>query len=81
MRDKVLHGKRRRVVSQAFSEATMRSFEPKIVEKIQRLCDTITKSLGVDGWSETKDMGRYCESTLNKVSTTLRLFPMLVGLC
>uniref|UniRef100_A0A8H7KA36 Uncharacterized protein n=1 Tax=Bionectria ochroleuca TaxID=29856 RepID=A0A8H7KA36_BIOOC len=61
MRDKVLHGKRRRVVSQAFSEATMRSFEPKIVEKIQRLCDTITKSLGVDGWSETKDMGRYSD--------------------
>jgi cytochrome P450 len=33
MRDEVLHGKRRRVVSQAFSDATMRSFEPKIVEK------------------------------------------------
>jgi cytochrome P450 len=62
MRDKVLHGKRRRVVSQAFSDATMRSFEPKIVDKIQRLSATIRKSFGEEESSETMDMGRYCES-------------------
>ena len=64
MRDKALHGKRRRVVSQAFSDATMRTFEPRIIEKIERLSGVINKSLGDGEWSETNDMGRYCEWNL-----------------
>lgn len=37
LRDKTLHGRRRRVVSQAFSDNTLRSFESQIIRAIQAL--------------------------------------------
>lgn len=59
MRDKVLHGRRRRVVSQAFSENTLRSFEPKIVGNIHHLATTIAKTQDNEkGWTSAKDMAR-----------------------
>jgi len=66
LRDKALHGKRRRVISQAFSENTLRSFEPKVIEKIHQLSDTIVevpqeRDKSSREWSDSKDMGHCCE--------------------
>ncbi|KAH8768416.1 cytochrome P450 [Diaporthe sp. PMI_573] len=69
LRDKTLHGRRRRVVSQAFSDNTLRSFESQIIRAIQALNATLTKTPDEkndgdppasqrDGWSAPKDMAR-----------------------
>ncbi|KND86902.1 Benzoate 4-monooxygenase, partial [Tolypocladium ophioglossoides CBS 100239] len=43
LRDKAQHGRRRRVISQAFSENSLRLFEPKILLKIDRFCEILRK--------------------------------------
>jgi cytochrome P450 len=60
--DKKKHGKKRRVISQAFSDNTLKSYESVILEQVQHLCNALRK--GSDGqpvpihsWSPAKDIG------------------------
>lgn len=56
-------------MSQAFSEVTLRSFEPKVIAKVKQLSATFLEPPGVrstelsqlHGWSTAKDMARCCE--------------------
>ena len=73
LRDKTQHGRRRRVISQAFSESTLRLFEPKILSKVDRFCEILR--LRQDGsqisaeagdWTEPIDMGHACRCTFEK---------------
>ncbi|KAJ6441493.1 carboxylesterase [Purpureocillium lavendulum] len=68
LRDKAQHGRRRRVISQAFSESSLRLFEPKIQSRVARLCDLLRR--GADGsslslkpgeWSGPVDMSNASE--------------------
>ncbi|KYK57384.1 cytochrome P450 [Drechmeria coniospora] len=43
LRDKTQHGRRRRVISQAFSENSLRIFEPKILSRVDRFCDLMRR--------------------------------------
>ena len=44
--DKKIHGRKRRIVSQGLSDAALRSYEPTIIDHINKLCDL---------WAEKKD--------------------------
>lgn len=66
MRDKKQHAQRRRIMSHGFSDAAIRSFEPRVQELIQTLCDLlIVKDASADSeWSAPQDMAPWCKSTL-----------------
>ncbi|KAI8630111.1 cytochrome P450 [Xylariaceae sp. FL1651] len=55
--DKTQHGQRRRVISQAFSESSMRLFEPTLLSRIDRFCQ-ILRNYSEDAmeWSKPLDM-------------------------
>lgn len=58
--DKKKHGKKRRVISQAFSDNTLKSYEGVILEQVQNLCDALRegsdgKPVPVGSWSPPKD--------------------------
>ncbi|OGE55733.1 hypothetical protein PENARI_c004G05578 [Penicillium arizonense] len=64
--DKKKHGKKRRVISQAFSDNTLKSYESVILEQVQHLCNALRK--GSDGqpvpihsWSPAKDIGHLSD--------------------
>jgi cytochrome P450 len=66
IRNKTLHAKRRRIISQAFSENNMRLFEPKIMTRVERFLDLLrldqnSNLVKKDGWSEPIDMAHTCE--------------------
>lgn len=68
IRDKTVHGKRRRVLSQAFSENSLRLFEPKIQIKIDRLVQILRQEPGNPNleipegqWTSAIDMADSCE--------------------
>lgn len=70
LRDKGQHARRRRVVSQAFSESSLRLFEPKIISRIDRFCDILRErsrnpeaetNVKSGGWSEPMDMSHECK--------------------
>ncbi|KAI1300937.1 cytochrome P450 [Xylaria venustula] len=55
--DKTQHGRRRRVISQAFSESSLRIFEPIILSRIHRFCAKLrSQSMAANGWSQPLDM-------------------------
>ncbi|KAI0421807.1 cytochrome P450 [Xylaria grammica] len=57
--DKAQHARRRRVISQAFSESSMRMFEPILLSKIDRFCRTLRAQQGNDGkWTGPLDVAR-----------------------
>ena len=66
--DKEMHGRKRRIVSQGFSTATIKSSEPMIIHHVQNLCNALMKSipklqgLSDDEWSPTQDMAAWSES-------------------
>ena len=49
-------------MSQGFSDAAIRSFEPRVLELVQRLCDILQGDLNSkDGkWSQGQDMAKWC---------------------
>ncbi|OJK01152.1 hypothetical protein ASPACDRAFT_26403, partial [Aspergillus aculeatus ATCC 16872] len=61
MRDKKQHAKRRRIMSHGFSDAAIRSFEPRVQELIQTLCDLlIVKDASSESeWSAPQDMAKW----------------------
>lgn len=66
--DKEMHGRKRRIVSQGFSTATVNSSEPMIINHIQSLCSALMKSIpeppdsSDNGWSLPQDMAAWSES-------------------
>jgi cytochrome P450 len=60
--DKVQHASRRRVLSQAFSESSLRLFEPTIRSRIDRFCQVLHK-LDDSGmkWTKSIDMSHQCK--------------------
>ena len=49
-------------MSQGFSDAAIRSFEPRVLELVQRLCGILQGDLNSnDGkWSKGQDMAKWC---------------------
>ncbi len=69
--DKKEHARKRRVLSQCFSDCAVRSFEPIILEQMQKFCDKIcpndnTPNIPHDakdkGWSSPVNMSLWCKS-------------------
>ncbi|ORY69073.1 putative cytochrome P450 [Pseudomassariella vexata] len=62
MSDKAQHARRRRVISQAFSESSLRLFEPTIISRIDRFCQVIRGHASSEGkWTEPQDMAHGCK--------------------
>ncbi|KAL4747878.1 hypothetical protein BDW72DRAFT_206088 [Aspergillus terricola var. indicus] len=64
--DKAKHGKKRRVISQGFSDAALKNHELVILEQIQHLCTQLKTGKGnqvtpVGAWSTPKNMGRMTD--------------------
>lgn len=61
-RDKALHARKRRVLSQAFSDSAMKEMERYILANVRSFCEQI--GLGVreesKGWTVTKNMADWC---------------------
>ena len=67
--DKTIHGRKRRIVSQGFSDAVLRASEPFILDKVSKLCDGLL-STGCafnekpsNEWTKSRDMAKW--STLS----------------
>jgi cytochrome P450 len=59
VRDRKDHGRRRRVIQQGLSDATLRAFEPHMFEIINRFCDRLIQTVEED--QAAKDMGESIE--------------------
>ena len=65
--NKGLHARKRRVLSQAFSDNAMRGLQPHILQVIRTFCGTIADNPGksaqietrYDGWSKPRNMGHW----------------------
>jgi cytochrome P450 len=66
--DKVEHGKRRRIISQGFSDAALRTYQPKILAQIQNFCSALTTADKYEGaesmekstlWTKPQNMARW----------------------
>lgn len=61
MQDKTQHSRRRHVISQAFSESSLRKFEPVIQSRIDRFFQVLRgRDLPAGQWSEPSDMAKRC---------------------
>ena len=61
MADKTRHAGRRRILSQAFSENSLRIFEPSISSRIDRFCDIIRENGATsEEWTRPLDMAHHC---------------------
>ncbi|KAH8878942.1 cytochrome P450 [Thozetella sp. PMI_491] len=54
--DKKIHSRRRRILAQGVSDASLRRYEPTIVAHVRRLCEQI-KPPGSSEWSEDRNLG------------------------
>ncbi|OCK77277.1 cytochrome P450 [Lepidopterella palustris CBS 459.81] len=57
--DKTQHAWRRRVISQAFSENSLRLFAPKVRARIDRFCEVIRQHGQSTAWTSPLDMALY----------------------
>lgn len=63
--DKTIHGRKRRIVSQGFSDAALRASEPFIIDKVQKLCDALfppsssSTETDIGGWTEPRNMAKW----------------------
>jgi hypothetical protein len=58
--DKKTHERKRRIVSHGFSDAALRSYEPRIMDNVNKLVDRmLSNRTGPDGWTESINMGDY----------------------
>ncbi|KAI9848834.1 MAG: hypothetical protein M1837_006350 [Sclerophora amabilis] len=64
--DKKEHGRRRRVMSQGFSDASMRSYEPSMLAQAQKFCACLARSdeqlsaKTVERWLPARNMSQWC---------------------
>jgi cytochrome P450 len=54
-----LHSKRRKIISQGFSEQAMRASEPKIMKHVANYCDALFGSVAEKGWSEARETTQW----------------------
>jgi cytochrome P450 len=66
--DKKQHGRKKRVISQGFSDASLRALEPAILSHIQKFCSKLADSENDDGspaipdeWSPNRNMSNWCK--------------------
>ncbi|KXJ89961.1 isotrichodermin C-15 hydroxylase [Microdochium bolleyi] len=61
-RDKALHARKRRVLSQAFSDSAVKQMERYILNNIRTFCDQIGQGTTADakGWTAAKNMADWC---------------------
>jgi cytochrome P450 len=61
--DKAVHGRKRRIVAQGFSEATIATSEKYILEHVNNLCDELIGDVSQDSneWSQQRDMAMWSE--------------------
>ncbi len=61
-RDKVLHARKRRVLSQAFSDSAIKEMEKYVLANIRTFCDQIDRAASDErkGWSVPKNMSDWC---------------------
>jgi cytochrome P450 len=65
--DKTVHGRKRRVIGQGFTEPAVRGYEPIIKENIDTLCKTLLNGDGQvaantqasNSWSPPMDMSKF----------------------
>jgi cytochrome P450 len=65
--DKIVHGRKRRVIGQGFTEPAVRGYEPIIKENINIFCKTLLDGDGrvppdspaADAWSPPMDMAKF----------------------
>lgn len=65
IRDKEMHARKRRVLSQAFSDGAMKEMERYVLANIRTFCDQIGRGSACDldgskGWSSPKNMADWC---------------------
>lgn len=76
--DKKIHGRKRRIASQGFSDVALRSSEPFILDKVRKLCQTLYSDANgrpqssSSSWSGKKNMSNWSTS---KSSQHTRLLP------
>lgn len=65
--NKVQHARRRRVVAQAFSETSLRRFEPKVQSVLERFCQHLRNAANdksaEGGWTSARDISKDCKSS------------------
>lgn len=61
-RDKALHARKRRVMSQAFSDSSMKGIERYILQNVRAFCEQVGAgaSEGEKGWTVPKNMSDWC---------------------
>ncbi|KAH7074749.1 cytochrome P450 [Paraphoma chrysanthemicola] len=71
VRDRKDHGRRRRVIQQGLSDATLRAFEPHMYEIINRFCDRMVQTVEEENmvvaptkqeetWKPSRNMSEWC---------------------
>ncbi|KAL4869015.1 hypothetical protein BDV12DRAFT_88008 [Aspergillus spectabilis] len=58
--DPMLHAQKRRVINSVFSEKSLRSMEPILVEHVARWCELLVDDDGKK-WSDPRNMSQVCE--------------------
>ncbi|KAI0877838.1 cytochrome P450 [Hypoxylon argillaceum] len=72
MSDKTQHARRRRVISQAFSEGSMRKFEPILVAKLDRFCQLLRACQeDSDQWTSPLNMASRFNYLVFDILTTV----------
>ncbi|EED13059.1 cytochrome P450, putative [Talaromyces stipitatus ATCC 10500] len=67
IRDKQQHARRRRVVSQAFSESSIRNFEPKLLGRLNRYCEAVRNAADLSR-DMSQDFSNLAFDTMTAVS-------------
>lgn len=70
-RDKKQHGKRKRIISQGFSDANLRALEEPVVAQIKNFCHVLASNTAFkeefevasvkQGWGPARDVSKLCE--------------------
>lgn len=70
-RDKKQHGKRKRIISQGFSDANLRALEEPVMSQIANFCEVLSSNTTFveesntaavkDGWGPARDMSKLCK--------------------
>ncbi|KAF7712325.1 Uncharacterized protein PECH_003592 [Penicillium ucsense] len=70
--DKKTHERKRRIVSHGFSDGALRSYEPRIMENINKLIERmLSNNTGQDGWTDSINMGDYAGDFAFDVMTSV----------
>jgi hypothetical protein len=77
LQDKAIYARKKRIFNQFLSDAAIRGYEIKVLETVEEFCAKVMPE--DDGWTASKDMSRWCKSSIVALSRTLRLTISHVG--